>query len=210
MVKGLAQAGSEVRIYALGGRGIDYKKRVRSGVTKENDLVILFVGSWYPPNREAVSFIQDFVEKNRTFVRDRDIHFLIVGGVAKESHRADHMTCTGFVDDVLPYFQAADIAMNPVVTGSGTNVKVFEYIAARLPLLSTPFGLRGFDLTDLENFFQFERSSLQEVLERIKARQCSGDLPAMAEKAFAQNKSRIDMKIITQKILERSFPNSEY
>ena len=38
---------------------------------------------------------------------------------------------------------AADAGLNPVDSGSGTNLKLLEYAAAGLPILSTPFGGRG-------------------------------------------------------------------
>jgi glycosyltransferase involved in cell wall biosynthesis len=40
-----------------------------------------------------------------------------------------------------------DLGLNPIDTGSGTNLKLLEYAAAGLPALSTPFGTRGTDLT---------------------------------------------------------------
>jgi hypothetical protein len=40
-------------------------------------------------------------------------------------------------------FNASDFAINPISTGSGTNVKMMEYLAAKLPILTTSFGKRG-------------------------------------------------------------------
>ncbi len=41
---------------------------------------------------------------------------------------------------------AASVAVNPMVSGSGTNLKIVEYLAAGVPVVSTPFGMRGLDL----------------------------------------------------------------
>jgi hypothetical protein len=37
------------------------------------------------------------------------------------------------------------VALNPVTTGSGSNMKVLRYLTCGLPVLSTPFGMRGFE-----------------------------------------------------------------
>ena len=171
---------------------------------KDEDQVILFVGSRYAPNRDAANFILDFAVKNQVFLQFNGIYFLLVGSVFKESYRATHVTCTGFVEDVVPYFHAADLAINPIEFGSGTNVKVFEYLAAHLPLVSTAFGARGFDLTDDEDYLHFNRSSLRDTLKKAYARHLTGDLSAMAAKAFARNQTRIDMRAITQQLIEQS------
>ena len=39
--------------------------------------------------------------------------------------------------------RAADIGLNPMVSGSGTNLKIPEYLAFGLAVLSTNFGARG-------------------------------------------------------------------
>ena len=43
--------------------------------------------------------------------------------------------------------QSADLALNPMRTGSGTNLKIVEYFAAGIPVVSTPFGARGLEET---------------------------------------------------------------
>jgi glycosyltransferase involved in cell wall biosynthesis len=44
-------------------------------------------------------------------------------------------------------YRAADMALNPMFSGSGTNLKMLDYFAAGLPVVSTPAGARGLDLT---------------------------------------------------------------
>jgi len=52
------------------------------------------------------------------------------------------------VDEFEAHFDLADIALNPITTGAGTNIKLFDYFARGLPVVSTPFGIRGIDLED--------------------------------------------------------------
>lgn len=69
---------------------------------------------------------------------------------------------TGFVPESTKelYLRAADIAINPVVSGSGSNLKMFAYLANGLPVVATPKGIRGVDakqgkdllVSDLDGF----------------------------------------------------------
>lgn len=50
------------------------------------------------------------------------------------------------VADVAPYLHRATVAVNPVVSGSGVNIKLVEYLAASLPLVSTSLATEGLPL----------------------------------------------------------------
>jgi glycosyltransferase involved in cell wall biosynthesis len=54
-------------------------------------------------------------------------------------------------EDKIGLLHASDLAINPVAEGSGTNIKIFDYLAAGLPVVTTPVGARGIDLRDLED-----------------------------------------------------------
>ncbi|MFA6363353.1 glycosyltransferase [Methanoregula sp.] len=48
-------------------------------------------------------------------------------------------------------FKIADIALNPMISGSGTNIKVLGYLSAGIPTITTPTGARGLNLIDREH-----------------------------------------------------------
>ncbi len=103
----------------------------------------VFVASLYPPNVEAARFIIDTLAPALP-----EITFVICGGVGE-----------AFAKDALPgnvrltlviderekkrYLEAADIAINPMFVGSGTNIKMFDFMAAGLPIVTTDVGARG-------------------------------------------------------------------
>ena len=99
----------------------------------------LFLGSNWGPNIDAARAVLDLAPLLP------DIHFDIVGSVgdALRGPYPDNVTVSGSVDRLDPFFVAADIALNPMSAGSGSNVKMFEYLAAGLPIVTTPFGGRG-------------------------------------------------------------------
>jgi glycosyltransferase involved in cell wall biosynthesis len=115
------------------------RARAAFGLTASN-RAILFVGGDAPHNREAVRFLaRDILPSLPASTR------LLIAGQAAAAAPGGHpqVRSLGFVEDLRTCFSAADVAVNPVSFGSGTNVKLAEYLAAGLPTISTPIGLRG-------------------------------------------------------------------
>lgn len=106
-------------------------------------VTAIFIGSGYAPNLQAANFIN-----NELAALLPDVTFVIAGGVGegmRPAHR--NVRITGQLDDAgkNKWFCAADIAINPMMSGSGTNIKMFDYMAASLPVVSTRVGARGID-----------------------------------------------------------------
>ena len=122
----------------------DVRDRVRRelGISAD-ERVLLFSASAYAPNVEALGRLQSFARANGSLLRDERLRILVVGSVARHANLSGALMTTGRVEDAIRYFCAADAGLNPVTQGAGANVKLFEYMAARLPILSTPFGVRG-------------------------------------------------------------------
>jgi glycosyltransferase involved in cell wall biosynthesis len=107
------------------------------------DRVALFVGGDAAHNRDAVDFLRRSVAPRV----GADLRILTAGRCARRSTWRDGRSRSfGFVPDLRPLFAAADVAINPVDSGSGSNIKLAEYLAAGLPVVSTPEGLRGLPL----------------------------------------------------------------
>lgn len=133
--------------------------KVRLGIDKS--FTAMFLGSWHPPNLEAVRHIFKMAEKLP------HVNFLIVGSVGlafRDELYPANIGFMGVVDedtkDVI--FGLADVALNPMTYGSGTNLKMLDYFAAGIPVVSTYVGVRGLGvdegkhclIVDLEKFNQ--------------------------------------------------------
>jgi glycosyltransferase involved in cell wall biosynthesis len=109
----------------------------------------LFIASWHQPNIEAVRDLSVIAEKTPNIV-----YFVVgsVGGYFAESKEllSSNIVLRGLVTDEEKdiYLQIADFAVNPMSTGSGTNIKMFDYMAAGLPIVTTEVGSRGISLPD--------------------------------------------------------------
>lgn len=109
---------------------------------KESALV-LFLGSGYGPNNVAARFVAE-----RLASQLPGIGFAIVGGCGEQvvpAARRDNVYAPGVLDDKRKnqWLTAADIAVNPMATGSGTCIKMFDYMAAGIPVIATAIGARG-------------------------------------------------------------------
>jgi glycosyltransferase involved in cell wall biosynthesis len=65
--------------------------------------------------------------------------------------REPNVEVTGTVPDVAPYYEQAVAAIVPLLSGSGTRLKILEAMAAGVPVVSTPIGAEGLDVADGEN-----------------------------------------------------------
>lgn len=50
------------------------------------------------------------------------------------------------VPDLAPLLATASVAVNPAVSGAGVNIKLVDYLAAGVPVVSTTLATRGLDL----------------------------------------------------------------
>lgn len=117
--------------------------------------VVIFMGSWHGPNLDAVELIFEFADTMPSVL------FLIVGSAGlkfRNETLTPNIRILGVIDEeekrVL--LGAADLAINPMTSGSGSNLKMLDYFAAGLPVLSTPFGARGIDVKEGKHYIAAE------------------------------------------------------
>jgi glycosyltransferase involved in cell wall biosynthesis len=125
----------------------DQRRMDKRRLGLERNFIVLFIGAWHGPNLDAVRSIFDWAR------RLPDVSFIVLGsaGLAFQAGQAPpNVGLTGVVDDVTKdaVLAVADLAINPVTIGSGTNLKMLDYVAAGIPVLSTSHGARGLGLRD--------------------------------------------------------------
>lgn len=136
---------------------IEQRQHMKKKVGFEDDYIAIFIGSWHPPNIEAVHFILKIADELPY------IKFLIIGSVSMaftNKKLPDNVGLMGIVTESEKKFiyKIADLALNPMFSGSGTNLKMFDYMAAGIPVISTEFGARGIKkemglfISETENF----------------------------------------------------------
>ena len=111
---------------------------------EDDSFVCVFVGSRYAPNVDAARFLACHVAPALP-----DVRFVFVGGCCLDLDAVlpPNVLALGLVDDLLrnAAYAAADLALNPMSRGSGTNIKMLDFFAAGLPVVTTEVGARGFE-----------------------------------------------------------------
>lgn len=158
----------------------------------DEDRVLFFAASSFGPNVEALAWLDGFVAEHQALLARKNLRFLVAGSVSKQPFERPRLKAIGMVARVEPYFAVADLAFNGAFRGSGTNLKMAEFIAAGLPILTSTAGMRGYDLVDGEDCIAFTPETLAGVL----AGNAFDDpvrLATMAKSAYEKNKRQIDM-----------------
>jgi glycosyltransferase involved in cell wall biosynthesis len=136
--------------------------RASLGLSAEQTALV-FIGGPAQHNRHAVRFLEGEVMPR---VDSRMVLFVVgQSGGRRDSTRSGRVRRLGVVDDLRPVLAASDVGVNPVAFGSGSSVKVAEYLGAGLPIVTTPLGARGFErqrdrlhVTPLDRFATAVRS----------------------------------------------------
>jgi polysaccharide biosynthesis protein PslH len=113
---------------------------------------IVFSGNLeYPPNISAVRFFRENIWPILE-TRWPDLKWRILG---KNPEAIRHLVAghprievTGFVEDAVAVLAECQVAVIPVLAGSGTRVKILEAWAAGTPVVSTTLGAEGLECSN--------------------------------------------------------------
>jgi glycosyltransferase involved in cell wall biosynthesis len=142
------------------------QKHLRAEMRFDPDsAIIVFHGSYlHPPNREAMDTITDYIAP--MFKDEKSIVFVLYGADAPEFRRAN-VRSFGFVEDLHQAISIADIALVPLKSGGGTKLKLFDYMNAGLPIITTRKGIEGIKAKDKEHLIIVENID-KEIVSIIK------------------------------------------
>jgi glycosyltransferase involved in cell wall biosynthesis len=171
------------------------RERVRAelGLT-EQDTLLVFSGSKFAPNLEAFETVKQFCVREAPFLTHERVRILALGSMSDRAYREGALIVTGRVPEVLPYFAAADAGLNPITTGSGANVKLFEYLAARLPIISTQFGVRGTTLQPDIDFIAYTPDTFKQAIERFVRMRNRAEWRVHAEAVWMRHRKSCDIE----------------
>ena len=118
-----------------------------------------------------------------------DVMFIIAGSVGTKiatDNLPDNVKILGLVSDAkkAELLEACDFALNPIVGGSGLNIKMLEYFAYGIPVICTEFGARGIAVEDGVNCLITEIESLGDSITRFLSLS-AGERDAIAQNAYS-------------------------
>ncbi len=175
----------------------------RESVTLPSNRLIFTGSLHYPPNREGLLwFFRDIWPEIQSL--HKEVTLDIIGRspsldlLAYASERVRFVTDC---DDISVHYRNADIAIVPLLAGSGTRLKILESFAVGVPVVSTTCGAEGIEVTQSKDILladtpQAFRSSILMLLEdREKAQ-------GIADAAW----NLVRAKYQWQDILKRALP----
>jgi glycosyltransferase involved in cell wall biosynthesis len=164
------------------------------------------------PNIDGIRW---FAEEVLPHIRARrkDLPVTVVGRMPPASIEAlaqadPCFRVTGTVSDVRPYLWDASVSIVPLRIGGGTRLKIYESMAAGVPVVSTGVGAEGLDVSDGETIaladtaVEFARRCL-DLAGDAQARRKMSDA---ARQTVASRYSWEQVSISFERILERSKP----
>ncbi|AAR38867.1 NEQ012 [Nanoarchaeum equitans Kin4-M] len=136
--------------------------RFSNNETKSNCAV--FHGDYnYDANREAINFILDLAKELP------EIEFVIFGrDTNKVKPKSKNVKVLGEVayEEIPRILQKCKIAVVPLFRGSGTSLKILEYLSAGLTIVATKIAVRGLPLKEGTHYYKAETE--EEFVEKIK------------------------------------------
>jgi polysaccharide biosynthesis protein PslH len=120
------------------------------------DLTFLGSMDWMPNVDGALWFAREVLPV--IHAKLPECRFAIVGrGPAPELMRladADPRICvTGTIPDVRPWLFGSSVSVVPLRIGGGTRLKIYEAMAAHIPVVSTTIGAEGLDVSHGANIY---------------------------------------------------------
>ncbi|WP_436911612.1 glycosyltransferase family 4 protein [Halosimplex marinum] len=169
------------------------------GGVSETDFVATFVGSDHRPNVDAVDALLEVVDRISADVQ------VVVAGTVGHAFEGDstppNVHLPGFVEDLDSLYAYTDLGMNPVTTGAGSNVKVPEYLAHGVPVLSTPFGVRGFPVEDGREALVRDLSQFPATINAASRGEL--DLSALARRGKRLVTQQLNWQRVSRTLLDR-------
>jgi len=133
--------------------------------------ILAYHGTYkYPPNLEAMQLMADRI---LPAIRERGlaVKLIAIGSHPPRRSPDPDILFTGSVESVAPWLLAADLAVVPLTSGGGTRLKVLDYFAARVPVVSTSKGVEGLPVRNGEEFVLAEQpEEFAAAIERLLAR----------------------------------------
>lgn len=131
----------------------EQRESIRRKYSINDRPILLFMGSFgYFPNVDAV---QRIVEEIYPRVKKSNANalFMIIGREADcltVPSKTDFLV-PGMVEDVVSHINASDICIAPIRYGSGTRIKILEWMACGKAVIATEKAAEGLEVTHGEN-----------------------------------------------------------
>lgn len=182
------------------------RNEAKKRIGLDEEIIVLFHGELgWKANHEAAMTIANFIGPH-IHERFPGVRFLVVGrnpssALIREARKCKNVSLTGYVSNLPDYIHAADVCIVPLCSGSGTRLKILEYMAAGKPMVSTIIGAEGIPLRDGINAIltkEVDHNFVDSVWRLITEKDFAEKMGASA-KELAKG---FDWKIVTKRLYD--------
>lgn len=127
------------------------KKEIKLSMGIELDKIVIFFHGLYThfPNKEGFDIIINYIAPAFEKV-SKDVLF-VIGGNKLPQFEKGNIKSLGFIENLHNVLSITDIAIVPLIHGAGTKLKIFDYMNAGLPIVSTKTGMEGIEVKNFES-----------------------------------------------------------
>ena len=134
----------EHKIYVL----TPYFQRTNCERRPDNKTVLFYGAMGRNANVDAAIW---FIENVLPRISNANVRFVVLGSNPQErllKYKSEKVIITGFVDNIVPYFESCMCMVAPLKDGAGIKVKVLEALRAGVPVLTNEIGIEGINAKD--------------------------------------------------------------
>jgi len=168
------------------------------GERRRKEIVLGFIGS---ANSLNVTSLKEFLNVLALVNEELgDIYRLKVGGsvcekLSKELEELRFVEAVGYIDDLRDFFFDVDIAVNPLVAGTGLKIKTVDSLLNGIPVISTVSGFDGFESDNPFHCLTSPAEFEQPLLQLAKSKALIEVLKSDSEKAMVSYLSLLNAGI---------------
>jgi polysaccharide biosynthesis protein PslH len=158
----------------------------------------------YPPNADGIRW---FILEVFPIIKQKipDASLTIIGKnppgdfIKIAQQQPDSITVTGYVPDLTPYLEKAEVMVIPVRAGGGMRVRILEAFARGMPVVTTTVGIEGIEaIPDEEVVIKDTPSEFAQAVVNLLNNRNNQDNLASKGRQLAE--ARYDWKVVLEKL----------
>ena len=169
----------------------------------EEEMVLVFHGTlYYRPNMDANELLikHIFPELDRRY---ENLRLLLIGPGHPRVIDGKVMQLPSIPSEELPiYLSMGDVGVVPLMAGSGSRLKIIEYLATGIPTVSTETGAEGLPVTHGENII-ITKDEMEDFIEKTaRVLENAGLRERLRESGKRLAEEQLDWEVVLGKYLE--------
>jgi len=178
--------------------GVDTEKIKFVGPNIEAKAILFLGNIFYQPNSNAVQNIYKYCYQAG---RLKGFKFIIAGTAPKDmivKYQTPEFEFLGYVPDLNKVFKKTTVALAPLTEGSGTRIKILNYLSAGIPTITTKLGMEGLELTPEEIFISDDIQNYPKFVRKIVN---GGSYEKLILNARRKVKEKYDWRVVSKKAI---------